>query len=211
MTTMDQIVSLNREMEMSETDTFTERRYRQFVRYLPPGTQNVLDVGCSTGRGGAVMKAAVPSLRITGLDCLPERVAGLDASIYDATVCGLTNAIPLPSDRFDAIVAGEFIEHLPPDQVYPALCEFFRLLKLRGVLLLTTPNPDYIKNKLDRTSVLGSAHISQHYIGNIRRRLRDVGYSGVVIRGSGRVSSILGELFPLRSIYGSYFVKATKW
>jgi hypothetical protein len=68
------------------------------------------------------MKAMLPGLRITGLDCVPERIAALDTLVYD------TNAIPLPAEGFDAIVAGEFIEHLPPDQVYPTLCEFFRLL-----------------------------------------------------------------------------------
>jgi SAM-dependent methyltransferase len=211
MTSLDQIVALNREQEISEVDPFTEHRYHQFVRHFSPRTREVLDVGCNTGRGGAIMKALLPGLRITGMDCVPERVAALDELVYETKICGFTNAIPLAAESFDAIVAGEFIEHLPPDQVYPTLCEFFRLLRLKGSLLLTTPNPRYLKNKLRGISVLGGAHISQHYIGNLRRRLRDIGFSGIKIRGSGRVSTVLGERFPFRAVYGSYLAKATKW
>jgi SAM-dependent methyltransferase len=210
-TSLGAVIELNREQLISETDSFTERRYEQFVRHFLPETRDVLDVGCNTGRGGAVMKAQRPSLRITGVDCVPERIAALDPEIYYAKFCGFTHALPLADGSFDAVVAGEFIEHLSPDLVFPTLCEFFRLLRLRGRLLLTTPNPRYVKHLLQGTSVLGGAHISQHYIENLRNRVRDVGFSGIKIRGSGRVSSVLGEHFPLRSVYGSYLARATKW
>jgi SAM-dependent methyltransferase len=210
-TSLEVIVALNREQEGSETDSFTERRYQQFVRHFAPDTGKVLDVGCNTGRGGAVMKALRPRLSVTGVDCVPERVAALDPLIYSDRICEFTHTLPLPSDSFDAIVAGEFIEHLSPDLVYPTLCEFFRLLRLRGRLLLTTPNPRYLKHRLKGTSVLGGAHISQHYIGNLRKRLMDVGFSSIKIRGSGRVSAVLGELFPVRAVYGSYLAEAKKW
>lgn len=211
MTSLEQIVALNWEERVSETDPFTERRYQQFLRHLSPHTRDVLDVGCNTGRGGAVMKASRPALRITGLDCVPERIAALDPLSYDLTVCGFTHTLPLPANSFDAIVAGEFIEHLSPDLVFLTLCEFFRLLRLKGQLLLTTPNPRYLKHRLAGTSVLGGPHISQHYIGNLKRRLRDAGFSSIKIRGSGRVSITLGERFPFRDVYGSYLAKAKKW
>jgi len=184
---LGQIVDLNRAQTVSETDSFTEPRYRQFARHFRVGTHSVLDVGCNTGRGGAALKAVMPDLRITGLDCVPERIAALDPAIYDSSICAFTQAVPLPNESFEAIVAGEFIEHVPPDQVFPTLCEFFRLLRLKGLLLLTTPNPAYVKNRLQGASVLGGAHISQHHASNLRRRLEDVGFSRVRIRGSGRV------------------------
>jgi predicted SAM-dependent methyltransferase len=141
---------------------------------------------------------------------VPERVQALDPNINEAKICDFTQSISSPSDSFDAIVAGEFIEHLPPDQVDATLCEFFRLLRLRGLLLLTTPNPRYVRHFLERTSVLGGAHISQHYISSLRRRLAAVGFSGITIRGSGRVSSVLGEHIPLRAVYGNYLALASK-
>ena len=78
MTSFSEIVELNRGQKVSEIDPFTERRYQQFVRHLPRDARVVLDVGCNTGRGGAVMKALRPSLHITGLDCVSERVEALE-------------------------------------------------------------------------------------------------------------------------------------
>jgi SAM-dependent methyltransferase len=207
----DQIIELNREQTISETDSFTERRYQQFVRHFRRDTRTVLDVGCNTGRGGAAMKAINPSLQIIGLDCVPERIEALNPTNYQRGICAFTQDIALPNDCFDAIVAGEFIEHLPPELVFPTLCEFFRLLRLKGLLLLTTPNPFYLKNRLTGASVLGQAHISQHRPRNLRCQLEDVGFSRVRIRGSGRVSTALGERFPLLAVYGSYLTEAVKW
>lgn len=211
MATFDQILALNRMQKVSETDPFTEHRYRRFVRHFSSNTQDVLDVGCNTGRGGTAMKALVPSLRITGIDCVPERIAALDTTIYDGGICGLANEMPVAAERYDAIVAGEFIEHLPPDQLEGTLCEFFRVLRLKGLLLLTTPNPRYLKNRLTGSSVLGGPHISQHYAPSLKNRLRDIGFSAIKIRGSGRVSLVLGEYFPVLAAYGSYLATARKW
>jgi 2-polyprenyl-3-methyl-5-hydroxy-6-metoxy-1,4-benzoquinol methylase len=171
----------------------------------------VLDVGCNTGRGGAAMMAINPDLQITGLDCVPERIDALDPAVYQKRICAFAGDIPLPSESFDAVVAGEFIEHVPPDLVFPTLCEFFRLLRLKGQLLLTTPNPLYLKNMLAGTSVLGGPHVSQHRPRNLRRRLEDIGFSRVRIRGSGHVSRVLGERFPVLAAYGSYLTEAVKW
>lgn len=211
MTNLDQVVALNRAQHQSETDRFTAGRYKQFVRHFPENTRDVLDVGCNTGRGGPVMKALVPALRLTGIDCVPERTAALDPLVYAERICGSADKIPLASESFDAIVAGEFLQALPPNLVDAALCEFFRLLRPKAVLLLTTPNPSYLRNKFYGTSVLGGAHLSQHHAGSLRRRLRDIGFSGVKVRGSGLVSSVVGERFPIRSVYGSYLVRARKW
>jgi 2-polyprenyl-3-methyl-5-hydroxy-6-metoxy-1,4-benzoquinol methylase len=208
---LNHLVELNRAQQISEEDVFTERRYKQFVRRFHERTNKVLDVGCGIGRGGSVMKTILPGLDITGLDCIPERIARLDLSIYNSSICSFTQTIPLASESFDAIVAGEFIEHVPPQLVFPTLCEFFRLLRLKGLLLLTTPNPHYLVNKFRRRSVLGWAHVSQHHPKSLKRRLEDVGFSRVRMRGSGRVSILLGERFPLFAAYGSYLAEATKW
>jgi 2-polyprenyl-3-methyl-5-hydroxy-6-metoxy-1,4-benzoquinol methylase len=205
------IVGLNRAQTVTETDTFTVRRYQQFSRHFPENAHDVLDIGCNTGRGGIVVKSLRPELRITGLDCVPERLAALDDNVYASVICSFTDSIQSPSESFDVVVAGEFIEHVPPESVFPTLCECFRILRLRGILLLTTPNPAYLKNKWKRESVLGGAHLSQHRIGSLRRRLQDVGFSDIKIRGSGRVSTYLGEHFPIRAMYGSYLVAAKKW
>jgi SAM-dependent methyltransferase len=208
----DTLVALNRAESWSEEDRFTVFRYRQFARHLPRQGIDILDAGCNTGRGGVVLKCLFPKCRITGLDCVPERISMLDSNIYNEKLCSFTDNIDLPSGSFDAIVAGEFIEHLPPGDVSPSLYEFFRILRLGGRLLLTTPNPHSLRNRMRNSSVLlDSAHLSQHSPKSLRRRLEDTGFTQIRIRGSGRASRILGEYFPYRALYGSYLAKAVKW
>lgn len=206
------IVAANRSQKVSETDAFTPFRYAQFVAHLPNHVATVLDAGCNTGRGGRVMKETKPALQITGLDCVPERISALDKSVYQLGICGLSTDLPVGDGIYDAIVAGEFIEHIPPAEVGRTLTEFFRVLRLKGRLLLTTPNPDYLKNKIKNLSVLlEPSHLSQHYADCLAWRLRMTGFSNIKIFGSGRCSRYLGQRFPLLSVYGSYLIRGDKW
>ncbi|HWV98669.1 MAG TPA: class I SAM-dependent methyltransferase [Candidatus Acidoferrum sp.] len=202
----------NRAQVVSETDSFTPDRYRQMFGHFPRDAAKVLDAGCNTGRGGAVLKALDSGLQIVGLDCVQERVTSLDPSIYSQGICSFSTQLPLPNDSFDAIAAGEFIEHVPPVEVEATLAEFFRVLRLRGRLILTTPNPNYLKNKVRHLSVLlEKSHLTQHYPDCLPFRLRMVGFSSVKVYGSGRMTRYIGQRFPWLAVYGSYLVRAEKW
>jgi ubiquinone/menaquinone biosynthesis C-methylase UbiE len=206
------LLAVNRGQSLSEVDDFTEERYVQFVRHLPRNAKTILDVGCNTGRGGAVLRRLLPRMRIDGLDCVQERLDAIADKIYDHLICSFANAIGMESGSYDAIVAGEFLEHVSPEQVYSTLCEFFRLLGLRGRLLMTTPNPRYLKNQFKSLSVLlERSHVTQHYPERLSKRLMDIGFSKITVLGSGRMSRKIGEKFPILPVYGSYLILATKW
>ena len=113
-------------------------------------------------------------------------------------------------DKFDVIVAGEFIEHLNPSDVKISLNEFYRVLKNKGRLILTTPNPDYIKLKFTGGTVIHGAHLSEHKIQVLANQLSDIGFKVKKILGTGKVSKILGQHFPFINIYGSYMLIADK-
>ncbi|MEQ8541756.1 MAG: methyltransferase domain-containing protein [Coleofasciculus sp. D1-CHI-01] len=201
---------LNIAQEVSETDPFTRERYKQFYCHFPDDVQTVIDIGCNTGRGGQILKELNPSLKVVGLDCVASRLAKISPDIYVNTICSYSSNIESPDFSFDVVVAGEFIEHIYPDEVLSTLQEFYRILKPAGRLLLTTPNPNYLRLKLTGGSVLGGAHVSQHYSTDLKQQLESVGFVNVEITGSGKVTRILGEKFPILSLYGSYLVIATK-
>jgi 2-polyprenyl-3-methyl-5-hydroxy-6-metoxy-1,4-benzoquinol methylase len=207
-----EIVEANRAQKISERDAFTEDRYLQFYSHLPAVAKKVLDVGCGIGRGGAALKSCDAGLELTGLDCVPERIAALDKGIFLGGLCAFTTDIPVESGCYDAVVAGEFLEHVPPVQVEATLAEFFRILRLRGRLLLTTPNPNYLKNKFKNLSVLQDrSHQTQHYPDCLAYRLRLAGFSRIKTFGSGKVTRLLGQHFPWLSVYGSYLISGDKW
>jgi ubiquinone/menaquinone biosynthesis C-methylase UbiE len=206
------LIAANRSQCVSETDSFTPDRYRQMQSHFPKGAKKILDVGCNTGRGGFVLKRINPAYELIGLDCVPERLTALDKQVYQQTICGFSTNIPVGNKSFDAIVGGEFIEHVPPSQIDATLTEFFRILRLKGRLLLTTPNPNYLKNKLNNLSVLlDESHLTQHFPDALAHRMRLIGFSNISIFGSGRVSSYLGQRFPWRAVYGSYLIQGDKW
>jgi ubiquinone/menaquinone biosynthesis C-methylase UbiE len=191
------------------TDPFSLERYAQFCKHLPIGTKTVLDVGCAEGRGGAHLKFLRPDLEISGLDCVRERLAMLPAA-YSHAVHGLADQIPLPDQVVDAVLAGEFLEHLYPADVDPTLCEFQRVLKIGGTLLMTTPNPHSLKMRFRKGSVYSTAHLTQHYPDVLQHRLLQHGFSNVRLFGSGKATRHFRERFPILSIYGSYLITAKK-
>jgi len=201
---------LNLEQEVSESDPFTLERYQQFFQHFPRQLKTVLDVGCNTGRGGGVIKQLNPQLFLVGLDCVQSRLDQLDSEVYDQTICSYSTRINTTDSSFDVVVAGEFIEHLYPSDVHPTLQEFYRVIRPSGRLLLTTPNPNYVRLKLTGESVLGGAHVSQHYPAELKKELEVVGFVNIKVLGSGKVSRFLGEKFPLLSLYGSYLTLADK-
>jgi SAM-dependent methyltransferase len=207
---MPDYFEFNRAQAEAETDPFTAERYEQFHRYLPTAAKDILDVGCSTGRGGRVLRDRRPAVRLIALDCLAERLARLPPGIYDTTICSFSDRVGLPDRSLDAIVAGEFIEHLAPEDVDPTLRECARLLRPGGQLLLTTPNPGYLRNWLTGRTVLGGAHLSEHWPRDLRKRLRQAGFSAVRIRPSGKVTRYFGEHAPWLGLYGSYLAVAVR-
>lgn len=183
--------SINALQVESESDNFTIDRYKQFCRYIPIHSISILDIGCNTGRGGEVVKHLLPNTLITGLDTVKDRVARLPKEYYSG-IYGISTNIPCADSLFDVVVAGEFIEHLYPIDVDKTFKEVFRILKNKGRFLLTTPNPDDIKRKLRKESVLGGAHLSQHFSKDLKVRLKCVGFSNIRILGSGKVTRFFG-------------------
>lgn len=201
----------NRAQTISESDPFTGNRYRQFVRHLPRQSRNLLDVGCNTGRGGREIKAIRPELQVSGLDVVPERVEALDPSVYFEGRVGLATELPWPDESFDALVAGEFIEHVNPTEVEGVLAEFFRVLTIGGYAMLTTPNPNDLKRRLRGRTVLGGAHVSQHHPKVLAHRMKAAGFGTTRIYGSGKTSRFVGQWRVFSVVCGSYLIVARKF
>jgi len=109
------------------------------------------------------------------------------------------------------VLAGEIIEHIQPGEVDATVAECFRILRVGGRLLLTTPNPGYLRSRLNGGSVLNDgSHLSQHHPHALKLRLEMTGFSNVKLRGSGSAAAYLGERFPFLFPYGLYLASADK-
>ena len=112
------------------------RRERgQWIHDHLPQRIRLLDVGCFTGTDTATWADRVEHL--VGVD--------LDPAIFHAApeirpIQASAAVLPFRDHAFDVVVFSEVIEHLPADLERPALEEIHRVLRVDGVLLLTTPH-----------------------------------------------------------------------
>ena len=204
--------NLNLHQVAAETDTFTSERYLQFIRHFRSGTRSVLDIGCATGRGGFIIKKNCPGIKLYGLDVVEERIEKIrKENIYEHLYVASAIQIPCNDNTFDAVVAGEFVEHISPDDFNKVLSELYRVLVKNGKLFLTTPNPKSLLVRLGRNSVLKDpSHLSILTMGELEQKLLLNGFKNIKIKGSGKASRIFGEGFPLMSVYGSYLICSEK-
>ena len=203
----------NEEQTVSERDSFTMRRYKQFAKYLKESGQYkiILDVGCNTGRGGNVLIENFPQSELIGLDIVPERLAKVPKGVFVRLICGTSTDRHFEDNSISAIVGGEFIEHLESNDVDISLRLFYKYLMPGGLLLLTTPNPQAYLEKLGRTSVFSDpSHFCIMSIQDLTNRLKQSGFKKIIVKGSGKASIYLPDWFPLINVFGSYLIMAKK-
>ena len=198
---------LNEQQLVSETDSFTEKRYHQFSRFIPSSSRavSILDIGCNTGRGGRVLRRMFPNAHLTGIDVVENRLKIIPQGLYDALMVGSITRIALPDASLDFILAGEVIEHISPADLSVVLCELRRVLKPSGKLLMTTPNPESFLVKAGRDHVFQDpSHLSIMPIGIHKNLLHECGFTTIKIFGSGKAIRIFPHWFPLMGVFGSY-------
>jgi SAM-dependent methyltransferase len=105
----------------------------------------ILDVGCGDSTVSRLFLEVGHS--VFGVDIVPEFVEqaiekGIKARVADVTQDGL----PFPAKAMDVIYAGALIEHLYDPEFW--LRECHRVLKAKGILVLSTPNIASLTSRL---------------------------------------------------------------
>lgn len=196
------MIDANARQVWSEHDPYTIERYTEFCRYLADG-QAILDIGCNTGRGGEYLREHLPNAYLCGLDLLADRVAQIPAGIFDEIHC-CDIVTWATTRRFDRIVAGEVIEHVPPEVFHSMLLKCRSLLTDSGMIIFTTPNPRSLLVLLGRDAVFRDpSHVNIMTPADLRVAATRAGLKLTSIRGTGKATRMFGHL-PFLPLYGSY-------
>jgi len=161
------------------------------------GDGSVLDIGCASRYGRPDWLHGLLAKDVTdlvGIDINAATVEKLQADGYDVR---LTDAREFDLGRtFDAVFAGELIEHL--DDFRGFLANVRRHLEPGGRLVLTTPNAFYVGNFVYRWGGHGQVH-PEHTCwfceDTLRHTLEINGFSKVEIMFAGHTSPT-----PLRKV-----------
>ncbi|HEX9600246.1 MAG TPA: class I SAM-dependent methyltransferase [Mariniflexile sp.] len=101
----------------------------------------VADIACGTGYGTRILLEKGNAKKCTGIDIdentvlYSQRKHGINGSEY---ICASADDLPLENDSIDIIVSFETLEHVIDENL--VLNEFFRVLKPKGRLIISTPN-----------------------------------------------------------------------
>lgn len=93
-------------------------------------TTSLLDVGAGTGRAVRTLTARFPSMRIVGVEPIPEmRHAGYRAGVrHEALIEGRAEALPFPPKSFDVVTSFALLHHVPhPDKVIEEMMRVARV------------------------------------------------------------------------------------
>jgi 2-polyprenyl-3-methyl-5-hydroxy-6-metoxy-1,4-benzoquinol methylase len=120
--------------------TFDRRAASVLPLALDEKPSAVLDIGCSRGE----LLGRIPAeIRRCGIDCLDPAAVSPD---FEYRQYDIAHGVPFKDGEFDVVFAGEVVEHLLDTLGFLGECR--RILRPRGVLLLTTPNLAYWRNLL---------------------------------------------------------------
>lgn len=117
----------------------------QFLRYFSTkqkffaslgGSQRVLDLGCGRGNNGLALKKLYPEIELHGVDILLEKT-GPDFYAYKVVDLD-SDALPYPSEYFDAILLTHVVEHL--HSPFHIGSEINRVAKKGARIYVETPN-----------------------------------------------------------------------
>lgn len=134
--------------------------------------RRVLDVGC---RSGALTKHFLDGNQVVGLDVDRAALAKAAELGIETVLADAEDPLPFPDESFDAVVAGELLEHLRfPDAV---VSEARRVLRPGGVLVGSVPNAFRLQSRLRFLRGLqpedDPTHLHLLSPGDVRELLRD--------------------------------------
>ena len=142
-----------------------------------------LDVGCNSH----FLHKEIDNKDMIGLDVVIDQ-------FKERTIKGDAQEVPVKTNIFDCVIAGELIEHLENPALFVKECH--RILKRGGKFIITTPNRKSWWNRL-----IKSYHIKYHKFLFTKNELKDI-----LKKNGFRINKFLFIPFDkYTSVYGKFF------
>lgn len=126
-------------------DMSLKRRARKIIEEInPQRDEKILDLGCGTGYYLFLLSSLPVNLNLFGLDHDKKALDEAKEFLKDRKikfVLGDSHVLPFKDNTFDKIVASEVLEHVADDK--QVLGEIYRVLKRKGVLVISVPSINY--------------------------------------------------------------------
>lgn len=137
----------------SEINWFDVLRWQTLIKYFNGG--RFIDLGCLDSLAPLFAKEKYPKSEVWGLDFVEDVIKKLSIIYPEINyIKGDVYETHFPSMYFDYVVAGELLEHLEKPEEF--ISEAFRILKVGGILALSTPQGESELGEVDKDRHLWS-------------------------------------------------------
>jgi 2-polyprenyl-3-methyl-5-hydroxy-6-metoxy-1,4-benzoquinol methylase len=143
----NQLTERNKEIDFKIPFPPKESRLKKCISIVNKiKTGKMLDIGCASGEWSEYWKNK--GWDVYGVDVNEAAVSLAQKKGVNASVCDIAQNSPLPYDdnSMDFIFAGEVIEHIVDTDRF--ISELYRVLKVGGSAIITTPNLVSFENRL---------------------------------------------------------------
>jgi len=177
-----------REVKSDYSFYHEEKRFdilKEILISRTPGT--ILDVGCGSGYLAYLIKKETPQFAIHGFDVSNEALKQAKALDKKYAMNINHDKIPENDTTYDFVVCSEVLEHLV--NVRHCLKEIWRVLKNSGKLVVTVPNFNFWKFRIDVLMgrvpyvVSDEMHLQTFNKTLIARTLNDAGFEVMSVTG----------------------------
>ena len=112
--------------------------------------KQVLDLGCGDGTYAFVLSklgatVSGQDLGEEAINLANQRTYGKGNCLKGKFICADAIDLGFDSEKFDAVFSADFFEHISLQTKRKVISEVYRVLKPGGVLVIKTPNLDYLK------------------------------------------------------------------
>ncbi|MFL6466529.1 MAG: class I SAM-dependent methyltransferase, partial [Pyrinomonadaceae bacterium] len=162
----------------------------EMLPFVPVGSRFILDIGCSVGNFGSLLKEARRA-EVWGVE-IDERSAEIASARLDKVLTGAFDRnLELPAQAFDCIVFNDVLEHMVDP--YSALEYAKELLSEDGCVVASIPNVRYFGNvwlmlvhgswEYQDSGILDRTHLRFFTQKSIQAMFADQGYEIENIHG----------------------------
>ncbi|RLB82126.1 MAG: class I SAM-dependent methyltransferase [Deltaproteobacteria bacterium] len=163
----------------------------EMLSFIPKDARSVLDVGCASGRFGALVKHKIGA-EVWGIE-IEKKMAEEAAKRLDKLLTGDVSVCiaDLPENYFDCIIFNDILEHLADP--FSVLTSVMGNLSARGRIVCSIPNIRHFKvlKKLvlkgeweyKEAGILDRTHLRFFTYKSIRKTMDSLGYTIEILQG----------------------------
>ena len=158
-----------------KTNYISKDRIKTIMKMIKLHKGKLLDVGF--GRGLLEESINKTSFKLYGIDISKTAIDKMiNKEIKGEFIIGSILKIPFDNNFFDFVVALEVLEHISPSDTFQALRELKRVLKERGLLIISVPLNENLED-LHKKGLNFSRHVRNYTPALIEAELKIAGFS----------------------------------